>query len=127
MRILILNSGSSSLKFWLVEYPSSSSEPDTGPTAMLQGIVTGIGLEATLMFGTPNTPHPPLPCKASSTMAEKEQLSLDDMYDQLNTQSGLLGLSGQSSDIKALLQTAHEFPSPRLPHDRCFPRRQEIS
>ena len=45
-----------------------------------------------------------------SYMAENAHLSLNDLQDQLNTQSGLLGLSGQSSDMKALLQTAGEDP-----------------
>jgi acetate kinase len=50
MHIFILNSGSSSLKFQLVDYRSSSIEPgpDTQPTAILYGIVTGIGNEASL-------------------------------------------------------------------------------
>jgi acetate kinase len=59
MRILILNSGSSSLKFRLVEYPPSSLEPDSDPTAILHGIVTGIGKEASLTINalqrTPST------------------------------------------------------------------------
>ena len=56
MRILILNSGSSSLKFQLVEFPSVSSEheTDTDPTAILHGIITGIGKEATLKIGAPH-------------------------------------------------------------------------
>lgn len=48
MQILILNSGSSSLKFRLVDYATSSSGPDIDPTTMLQGVVTGIGKEAFL-------------------------------------------------------------------------------
>ncbi|MDH3505368.1 MAG: acetate/propionate family kinase [Nitrospirota bacterium] len=48
MRILILNSGSSSLKFRLVEYLSSAAGGDIDPTTMLQGVVTGIGKEAFL-------------------------------------------------------------------------------
>lgn len=43
-------------------------------------------------------------------MAGRDHLSLDAMYDQLNTQSGLLGVSGHSSDMKVLLQTAREDP-----------------
>lgn len=53
MRILILNSGSSSLKFCLVEYSLSSATPDTDPTTIGQGIVTGIGREATLTINVP--------------------------------------------------------------------------
>ena len=53
MRILILNSGSSSLKFRLVEYSSSSVVPDTDPTTIAQGIVTGIGKESTLTINAP--------------------------------------------------------------------------
>ncbi len=53
MRILILNSGSSSLKFRLVDYPTSSSEADANPTTLLQGIVTGIGKEASLKVSAP--------------------------------------------------------------------------
>lgn len=53
MRILILNSGSSSLKFRLVDYPISSSGADTNPTTILQGIVTGIGKEASLKVNAP--------------------------------------------------------------------------
>lgn len=43
-------------------------------------------------------------------VAGKYHFSLDDVYDQLNTQSGLLGLSGHSSDMKVLLQDARENP-----------------
>ncbi len=43
-------------------------------------------------------------------MAGHNDLSLDALYDQLNTQSGLLGLSGRSSDMKALLLAAREDP-----------------
>ena len=53
MRILILNSGSSSLKFRLVDYRTSSSGPDIDPTTMLHGIVTGIGKEASLKISVP--------------------------------------------------------------------------
>lgn len=53
MRILILNSGSSSLKFRLVDYRTASSGPDIDPTTMLQGIVTGIGKEASLKISAP--------------------------------------------------------------------------
>ncbi|WNM60520.1 acetate/propionate family kinase [Candidatus Nitrospira neomarina] len=53
MRILILNSGSSSLKFRLVDYPLSSSEAETNPNTLLQGIVTGIGKEASLKISAP--------------------------------------------------------------------------
>lgn len=53
MRILILNSGSSSLKFRLVDYRTSSSAADTNPTTLLQGIVTGIGKEASLKVSAP--------------------------------------------------------------------------
>jgi acetate kinase len=55
MRILTLNSGSSSLKFQLVEFPSVSSDNETGidPTAILHGIVTGIGKEAALKISAP--------------------------------------------------------------------------
>ena len=53
MRILILNSGSFSLKFRLVDYPTSSSPTDTNPTTLLQGIVTGIGKEASLKVSAP--------------------------------------------------------------------------
>ena len=55
MRILILNSGSSSLKFRLVDSPTSSSEAeaDANPTTLLQGIVTGIGKEASLKVSAP--------------------------------------------------------------------------
>jgi len=53
MRILTLNSGSSSLKFRMVDYPSSSVGADTDPTTLLQGIVTGIGKEATLKISAP--------------------------------------------------------------------------
>ncbi len=48
MRILILNSGSSSLKFRLVDYPSSALDSDTDSLIRLQGTVTGIGKEAGL-------------------------------------------------------------------------------
>jgi acetate kinase len=61
MRILTLNSGSSSLKFQLVEFPSVSSDNETSidPTAILHGIVTGIGKETSLTINalqrTPST------------------------------------------------------------------------
>ncbi|WNM58369.1 acetate/propionate family kinase [Candidatus Nitrospira allomarina] len=53
MRILILNSGSSSLKFRLVVYPTSSPTADTNPLTLRQGIVTGIGKEASLKISAP--------------------------------------------------------------------------
>jgi acetate kinase len=55
MQILILNSGSSSLKFQLVDFPSDSCEKETGadPTAILHGVVTGIGKEAALKISVP--------------------------------------------------------------------------
>ncbi|MDR4496003.1 MAG: acetate/propionate family kinase [Nitrospirales bacterium] len=57
-------------------------------------------------------------------IAGKDHLSLDDLYDQLNTQSGLLGLSGHSFDMKVLLQAAHENPdSPAALAIRVFTHR----
>jgi acetate kinase len=53
MRILILNSGSSSLKFRIVELPSASPETETTLTELLQGTVTGIGKEASLKISLP--------------------------------------------------------------------------
>ncbi|MCA9480820.1 MAG: acetate/propionate family kinase, partial [Nitrospira sp.] len=44
-------------------------------------------------------------------LAGKTHLSLNDLSHQLNTQSGLLGLSGQSSDMRSLLQTANDDPT----------------
>lgn len=56
MRILILNSGSSSLKFRLVDYPSSASESNIEPATILQGLVTGIGKESSLKINAPQRP-----------------------------------------------------------------------
>jgi len=64
MRILILNSGSSSLKFRLVNFPASSSEAATEPTTKLQGTVRGIGKKASLKIGNPKVPF------SSSTMQD---------------------------------------------------------
>lgn len=41
-------------------------------------------------------------------VAEHEQLSLEEIDHQLNTQSGLLGLSGQTSYMRQLLKAVHE-------------------
>lgn len=46
-----------------------------------------------------------------SYLAGKTHLSLNDLSHQLNSQSGLLGLSGQSSDMRSLLQTANDDPT----------------
>jgi acetate kinase len=54
--MLILNSGSSSLKFRLVDYPSSASESNIDPATILQGIVTGIGKESSLKIKGPQRP-----------------------------------------------------------------------
>ncbi|MGD9850454.1 MAG: acetate/propionate family kinase [Nitrospirales bacterium] len=57
-------------------------------------------------------------------IAEKDHLSLDDLYNQLNTQSGLFGLSGHSSDMKVLIQEAREDPdSPATLAIRVFTHR----
>ncbi|HNP28537.1 MAG TPA: acetate/propionate family kinase [Nitrospirales bacterium] len=58
MRILILNSGSSSLKFRLVDYPSSASASNFDPATILQGIVTGIGKESSLKITDPQRATP---------------------------------------------------------------------
>lgn len=87
MHILILNSGSSSLKFRLVDYPSSSVGADTDPTTVLQGIITGIGKEATLKISPPQ--------RASSTSGRKDIIShgqavkwVWESLECLNTQEG---------------------------------------
>ncbi|MCW5785736.1 MAG: hypothetical protein KIT39_20700 [Nitrospirales bacterium] len=54
MHIFILNSGSSSLKFRLVDYPTCSSEADANPATLLEGIVTEIGQEASLKISVPD-------------------------------------------------------------------------
>ena len=64
MRILVLNSGSSSLKFRLVDIPPSSSESKTNPITRLQGTITGIGEKASLKIGNPKVPF------SSSTMQD---------------------------------------------------------
>jgi acetate kinase len=45
-------------------------------------------------------------------IAEQEQLSLNEIAHQLNTQSGLLGLSGQTSDMRQLLKAVREQRDP---------------
>lgn len=53
MQIFILNSGSSSLKFRLVDYQASSSPTETNLRELLQGMVTGIGKETALKIRAP--------------------------------------------------------------------------
>ena len=48
MHILILNSGSSSLKFRLVHYSSTGSDTDVDPATIVHGTVTGIGRDPSL-------------------------------------------------------------------------------
>jgi acetate kinase len=48
-----------------------------------------------------------------SYIGKREGLSLSDLDHQLNTQSGLLGVSGSSSDMQALLEAVHRSQDPR--------------
>jgi acetate kinase len=46
-------------------------------------------------------------------LADHAQLSLQEIDHELNTQSGLLGVSGQTSDMRQLLQAIHDHRDPR--------------
>jgi acetate kinase len=46
-------------------------------------------------------------------IAQHAPHSFEEIDHQLNTQSGLLGLSGQTSDMRQLLKAVHERQEPR--------------
>jgi acetate kinase len=56
MRILVINSGSSSIKFRLLEVMNTSSGVTTGP-AMLEGALKGIGGAASIEMGGQGMTH----------------------------------------------------------------------
>ena len=141
MRILILNSGSSSLKFRLVDYPTSSSPTDTNPTTLLQGIVTGIGKEASLKVSAPGR----TPCTYTRQNMLNHGQAVGWVWESLQglmtpdgetlKEPGItidaidgrlvwrdrpsieytirpVGLSGQTSDRRQLLKAVHELQDP---------------
>ncbi len=129
MQILILNSGSSSLKFRLVDYPSSSVGADTDPTTLLQGIITGIGKEATLKMSPPQ--------RALSTSVRKDIMnhgkavkwvweSLQCLHTQDGESLGKRGLAIEAVGVR-VVHGGHRFTQSVLIDETVLGQIEELS
>jgi acetate kinase len=129
MRILILNSGSSSLKFRLVDYPSSSSETDTDPTTMLHGIVTGIGQETTLKISAPK--HSPSTSTRQDILNHGQAVkwvweSLQGLIEQDGAPLGERGIAIDAVGVR-VVHGGHRFSQSVLINETVLGQIEELS